>query len=390
MIGLYVHLPFCAKKCHYCDFTIAIAGSRETHARLLSALEREIDERAPSVAGRVFETLYLGGGTPTALRADEITRALAALRRAFCWKDGAEVTCEANPGDVDRTLARELAGLGVNRASLGAQSFNDATLGKMNRSHRASDTGASLEALRGAGIVNVNLDLMLALPGETLPDVERSLAECVRLGPEHVSLYELAIEPRTQFAKLALAGRLERPSEDEALEMIAAARRLLAARGFEHYELLNHAKPGFRSRHNLLYWANSEYLGLGPGAWSYLGGRRFRIASDVADYIAKAERGDWTPCDEDRVPPDERENESLLLALRLVEGAEISRFARAIALRADEIERLADANLLERLPAGQAGAAGRLRLTERGRLLAETVFTELSGPGTSSRDRSVC
>ena len=237
--------------------------------------------------------------------------------------------------------------------------------------------------MRDAGFENINLDLILSLPGESLTEVKVSLDEAMALDPEHISLYELTIEPRTAFWKWykgaqphAVGARhvLPLPNEDEQFKILSYARNFLKKNGFTHYELLNFAKPGFESQHNLLYWANEEYLGLGPGAFSYLDGRRFQFAESYEQYMRKIKEGDWKPFGEETLAPDKKKIESLLLALRRMEGADVNRFGvkakHALPLHGN-IESLKTAGLLEE-------SNGKIRLTERGQFFAERVFTDLS------------
>jgi oxygen-independent coproporphyrinogen-3 oxidase len=373
MIGLYIHIPFCVKKCHYCDFVIAQAGDGERHGKFLDALKREMDKRAERFRGVEFETLYLGGGTPSTLSMDETKRLFDSIHKRFRFKSGADVSCEVNPGDVDAAKARLYRELGVGRVSLGAQTFREATLRRLNRAHGSTDIGRSYELLREAGIANVSLDLILALPGETMEDVEFSLECLIGLSPEHVSIYELAIEEKTVFGREHREGKLERPSEELQLKMLTTVRERLKVAGYTHYELLSYAKPGFESKHNLLYWANADYLGLGPGAFSFYDGRRFRVAASFDDYMKKAAQSDFSACEEEVLDFSRREFESLVLALRLSRGAKIADFQKPLAALADTIAELKMKELV-------AVDAERIRLTEKGQLFAESVFADLSSP----------
>lgn len=371
MNGLYIHVPFCTKKCHYCNFVIALAAPVENHNRFLEALEQESRHLAPTLAGTVFDTVYIGGGTPSVLEAREWEWLFRILRSHFVWKKDAEVTCEANPGDVGLKKAFLLKKLGVNRVSLGAQSFHDDTLARLNRTHRAAEIDSSFRYLRDAGFDNINLDLILSLPGEEWEHVSHSMERLARLDPEHVSLYELTVEDKTVFAQWRHEGKLEVPDEDLQFENLSNARAFLKERGYHHYELLNYAKRGRESRHNLLYWANENTVGLGPGAYSYYEGRRWRFSDSYAQYLAKVDSGDWAPVEEETLSAEKREAESFVLGLRLTEGVPMDRFRPVMRRFDEEIRDLTEKGLLET-------ESGRLRLTARGQFLAETVFTELS------------
>ena len=371
MSGLYVHIPFCVKKCHYCDFVIAPAVPAAKRAVFLEALEQEARHVAPMVAGTVFETVYLGGGTPSVLGASELERLFGILRAHFRWGAGAEITCEANPGDVDLEKARLLKDLGVNRVSLGAQSFHEDTLKRLNRSHGSADIERSFRSLREAGFTNINLDLMLSLPGEPWEKALFSLEKLALLDPEHTSLYELTVEDKTVFGELKKKGKLELPDEGQQFKILSNARAFLERHGYRHYELLSYAKRGRESRHNLLYWANADTIGLGPGAWSHWLGRRWRFSDSHRQYLAKVAAGDWEPVEQETLGADRKQIESFLLALRLADGVAEARFAAVMRRFRNEIRGLAEKGLL-------LEQEGRLRLTARGQFLAETVFAELS------------
>lgn len=373
MIGLYLHIPFCAKKCHYCDFVMTTAQSQDKRDTFLDALEKEMFHYAPLLKGRCFSTIYLGGGTPSRLDAVEITRVFSSLRKHFLFEADLEVTLEANPGDLDEDKVKTYKELGVNRISLGAQSFRDEILRAINRAHGAKDIYESFALLRKHGFKNINLDLILSLPGETSRDTEHSLMELKKLNPEHVSIYELTIEERTVFGHQFKKGTLKLPEEDEQLRTLSFAREFLKANGFIHYELLNYAKPGFQSRHNRLYWVNEETLGLGPGAFSYFAGRRFRNSSSVDEYLLKIESDDWSASEEEILTPEKREVESFLLSLRLLEGTDLNAFQFVKNNFKRSLSGLLDQELLTK-------EGTRVRLTSRGQLFAESVFAELSVP----------
>ena len=371
MAGLYIHIPFCKKKCHYCNFTIALSGSEERHTAFLSALAREGLRHRERFQEIPFETVYLGGGTPSALRPNELKRLFSDLADNFKWKSDAELTCEVNPADADRDKADLLAKLGVNRISYGAQSFHEETLKNLNRAHDAADIGRSFHILREAGFRNINLDLILSLPGEGWDKARISLEETVKLGPEHISLYELTVEEKTMFGDLQKRGKLNLPNEEAQFETLSKAREFLKSAGYVHYELLNYSKPGFESRHNRLYWANGEYLGLGPGAYSYVDGRRWRFAESYASYLSKVEAGDWSAAEEEALSPEHRDIESFLLALRLTDGAPAARFEDVLRKFGKDIAELSEKGLLVQ-------EDGQIRLSPKGQFLAESVFTQLS------------
>lgn len=371
MQGLYVHIPFCKKRCHYCNFVITTQSGEPNQVLFLKALEIEAEHRRPYFENKPFDTVYLGGGTPSVLSEENIRGLFGVLRKNFSWKPDAEVTIECNPGDITKDKAMAYQSLGVNRVSLGVQSFNDRTLGRINRDHGAAASFEAVDTLRAHGFKNISTDLILALPGERLVDVEKSLDSLRKLDPEHVSLYELVIESGTVLQFQFKSGVVDLAHEPEQLEMLSKAREFLVRNGYEHYELLSYAKPGCQSRHNRIYWDNEDYLGLGPGAFSYVAGSRFRFSHRVEDYYKKIETGDWKPYEEEKLSAEKKETESLLLALRLLKGADKKRFAKILLTKQAELEDLKKRELLS-----DEGAVWQL--TPRGILFAETVFAELS------------
>lgn len=368
MIGLYLHVPFCRKRCHYCDFVVTTARSGAEKRHFLDALEREAGFWAPKLRGRRFDTLYFGGGTPSQLTAGEWERVFEMLGSHFRLRKDAEITVEANPGDVDADTARTLSSLGVNRVSLGVQSFNAGTLARINRTHGTAEIGRAFRNFRQAGISNISADLMLALPGETLADVKRSVRELLKLRPKHISLYELVVHEKTVFGALQKKKRLPLPDEDASLAMLLHARAAFRKAGYRQYELLSYARPGFESRHNDIYWANEEYLGLGPGAFSYMDGRRFQLAASVDEYLKKIKAGDFAAREEETLSKEAKEVESFVLALRLLRGVPRRKFRSVIARKQGIISELIAKGLLSE----------ELALTDRGQLFAETVFSELA------------
>jgi len=370
MRGLYVHIPFCSAKCHYCDFTTTLYGSGERVELFLNAIRTEAQQWAPVFSQKRFDTLYFGGGTPSVLSKTELSRLFDILRRSFSFKKDVEITFEVNPGDVDREKAVRLASLGANRISLGAQTFRDRSLGELHRVHDSEAIRRTFRNLRREGFKNISLDLMLSLPGETVKDVERSIEETLLLDPEHVSLYELVIEEKTAFGRLMKKGALDLPSEEVQLEMLLLARTHLKKAGYKQYELLNYAKPGFESRHNILYWKGEDTLGLGPGAFSYLAGRRFCVSRQVNCYFKKIESKDPIYDEDEKLNRAQKESEGFILALRLAEGAEKKLFGPTIERKRDVLADLIEKGLL-------AETRNTISLTEKGTLFAETVFSGL-------------
>jgi len=344
---LYVHIPFCVRRCSYCDFSIAVRkhvpGSEYVHAVL-----RELDlvwsspgwvnpgaqPRGPEATGAhtgqprgpdatTLETLYLGGGTPSLLPAPDLARLLTSLLDAFRSTpslDDVEVTLEANPEDVTDAAARTWRSAGVNRVSLGAQSFDDRVLQWMHRSHDAARIGDAVRTLRGAGIENISLDLIFALPEELHRDWERDLDQAISLLPSHISLYGLTVEPRTPLDRWISRGATKLPADERYADEYLLAHRRLTADGYHFYEVSNAALDGFRSRHNSAYWSGRSYVGLGPAAHSFDGrARRWNLSAWEAYRRAIAEGR--SPVESQEVLTDaQREMEAVYLGLRTTEG----------------------------------------------------------------------
>lgn len=374
--GVYVHVPFCVRKCYYCDFN-SYSLDRAAVEAYLEGIEREIrlyERIVASEVGAAFDSLYIGGGTPTCLSGKDLAGLVRRLLSAFPFKPGAEVTCEANPGSSNADKFAAIRAAGVNRLSLGVQSLDDALLLLLGRQHTAEDVYESYRAARQEGFDNVNLDLMFALPGQTARQWEESLAAAVALRPEHLSCYSLIIEEGTPFGDAHQRGRLSLPDEDEEASMYQQAIDTLVQAGYEHYEISNFALPGKRSVHNLIYWENGEWLGLGPGAHGYWNGRRYANVRGPAEWAARLERGElpyeWTR----EVGRDEAMDDTMIFGLRLLEGVSVSSFARRFGADPREVyregvQRLTALGLLEAGP-------DRIRLTRKGLPVANRVFVE--------------
>lgn len=337
-LGVYVHVPFCARKCLYCDFTAHVYRP-DLAAGFAGDVLREAVLLAdrPALRGRRGGTLYFGGGTPTVLPAAELASAAAGLRRILGIGDGAEATVEANPETLDADKLSRLRAAGFNRLSLGVQSWDDACLTGLGRRHTAAEAERAFRLARAAGFTNVGIDLMYGIPGQTAAAWRETLARTVALGPEHVSAYSLQIEEGTPFGRWAREGRLSAPdpggagalpADDAAAEMYARAREVLGAAGYEHYEISNFAKPGFRSRHNQVYWRNGEYLGLGPGASSHLDGRRWTNVRRLDRWRAALAAGALPAAEEERLSREREMSDTVLLGLRLLEGVSLGDFRR--------------------------------------------------------------
>ncbi len=373
--ALYVHLPFCARRCPYCDF--AVAPLREgvlLEARFLAALEAEARARVPE--GFRPRTVYLGGGTPTELTGPGLER-LAALLAP--WTAHArEVTVEANPRTLlPRKLRALIEGCGVNRLSLGAQSFTPRLLERLGRFHRPEDVVRSVRLARDLGIGDVSIDLMVAVPGQTRAELDHDIDAALALAPEHLSVYCLTYEPGTPYFTMRRERTLRPLGERDEARLFRHARRRLRAAGFVHYEVSNFARPGHRSRHNRAYWRNAAYVGLGNGAASHLGGVRLMNHRDPAAYVQAVEQGGGAAAVDSReeLTPERKVRETAYLALRTSRGLDPARFERDTgvdprAFFAAELARLGELGLVTR-------RGERLVLTGRGVSLADAVAREL-------------
>lgn len=316
MQHLYLHVPFCVRRCSYCDFSIAVRKRIPAREYVEAILKEEHSTERDEI-----DTLYLGGGTPSLLPPDAISTLileLTSLRRT--QHAASEVTLEANPEDVTPDNARAWHTAGINRVSLGAQSFDDGVLKWMHRSHDAARVGAAVHALRGAGVDNISLDLIFGLPTELKRDWERDLEMALALRPTHVSLYGLTIEPRTPLDRWISRGATHAPDEDRYAEEYLLAHRRLTADGYQFYEVSNASLPGYRSRHNSAYWSGNPYVGLGPAAHSF-DGRTRRWNLRAWETYRRAVADGRSPIESEEVLTDEqREVEAIYLGLRTVEG----------------------------------------------------------------------
>ena len=367
-ISVYVHIPFCTVKCGYCDFN-AYAGMDALKGRYREALLAEIADCAALLANREIVTIGFGGGTPGEVPPADIIAVIEALRSAAAFTPGAEVTLEANPGTSTEANAAALRDGGVTRLSLGAQTFDAARLAFLDRIHSPQAIGASVRAARSAGFDNVNLDLMYGLPGETLDDWRSDLEQALALETGHLSLYALGVEEGTPLHRRVESGEVEVPGPDLVADMYDLARDLLAAAGFEHYEISNWACPGKRSHHNQAYWTDRDYLGIGAGAHGYVDGSRYENIAHPRAYIEAALSGVPGATVVERYELDEstRMSDWVSLRLRLLEGFPLQEFDAKFG---QPLESAAPGWVADCESAGVLElVGGRLRLTTRGLLL---------------------
>ncbi|MBI4799765.1 MAG: radical SAM family heme chaperone HemW [Desulfarculus sp.] len=323
-LGLYIHLPFCASRCPYCDFFALPLAAGPARA-LMPALLCHWEMIAPLAGGRPLDHVYLGGGTPSLLPAGQIARLLEAARHLLGFSPGCEITLEANPGTLGAGKLKALQAAGVNRLSLGTQSFDARLLKLLGRRHTPQDTRRAVAQARAAGFANLSLDLIHGLPGQTPQLARGDLLAALELAPEHLSLYELTLAPDTPFGRAYAKGRPPLPSEDEVLAMEDAALELLEAGGLARYEVSNFARPGHACRHNQDTWRGGDYLALGPGAHGHLAGRRWAWVAEVAAYVAGVEGGREPLEFSEDLTPRQRAWELIMLGLRTVEGVDLAR-----------------------------------------------------------------
>ncbi len=331
---------------------------------------------ASMIEERGIGTVYVGGGTPTALSVGQLSFLFEKiLRRAGCVTPETEVTIEANPGTVSRSLFDVLRSLGATRLSIGVQSFSEEILAFLGRVHRADDARQAVAMARAAGFANIGLDLMYAVPGQTIDHWRATVDEAIAFGPEHLSLYSLSLDEGSRFSDDARLGKLVLPSDAAAAEMYVMAGDLLEQHGYERYELSNYARPGFACTHNLNYWSRGEYLGVGAGAWSFIDEVRSANISDVRGYIDRIERRATVRTFEERLGPAEAVSETVLLSLRTSSGVDLERFAASFG-------RASHASLLASIDRHRSSGLyevvdGTLRLTRRGMLLADSAMEAL-------------
>ena len=367
-LGLYIHIPFCKAKCAYCDF-YSLAHSEEKMDAYMAALLRHLEEVAPRAAGMQVDTVYFGGGTPSYLGAARLCRILQTVLRRYDVARDAEITLEANPDSAgDWKELRKLRRAGFNRLSLGVQSTDDALLRRIGRVHTYEQVQQAVTAARKAKFTDLSLDLIYGLPGQTMEDWQRTLADAVALGPEHLSCYGLKLEEGTP---LYLRREQETfPDDDQQAEMYLSAVDTLAQHGYEQYEISNFARPGFASRHNLKYWHMDEYAGFGPGAHSDLGGVRFAYVRDIDRYIA----GQLLLSESETEETLARDFEYVMLSLRTAEGIDRAYFERTYRQRFAPL----DALFRQYESAGLAQPTEKgWRLTPRGFLVSNSIIVAL-------------
>jgi putative oxygen-independent coproporphyrinogen III oxidase len=379
-LALYVHWPFCVSKCPYCDFNSHVRAEVD-QAAWRTALLADLAHEGAQLPGRRLGSIFFGGGTPSLMPPATVAAVVDAAREIWAFEPGIEITLEANPSSVEAARFADLADAGVNRVSLGVQALDNAALSFLGRAHDVGEGLAALETAQRA-FERVSFDLIYARPDQSLADWEAELTRALGFGTEHLSLYQLTIEPGTRFATEAAAGRIKIPDGDAAADLFEATRAMTAAAGIPAYEISNHARPGAQSRHNLVYWRYQDYAGIGPGAHGRRGGMATVRRKKPENWLAAVERNQHGMEVEEALAPHSRATEALLMGLRLGEGVDLARIARLGATEPDSLiqqpsaARLEQQGLIER-------TGTRLRVTDAGMLLLDAILPILLSPSLS-------
>lgn len=326
-LGVYLHIPFCRSKCRYCDFT-SFAGQEELMASYVAALIKEIKLQSAALSDYVVDTIFFGGGTPTLVGAAMVHEILETLARYYRIDPQAEITVEGNPATVEQGEPALLRRAGVNRFSLGAQSFNEKLLRVLGRIHNSDDVLRTYENLRSAGFANINLDLIYGVPYQTHAAWLADLQKAILLKPEHLSLYGLQLEEGTPLERDVVQGRLSEPDEDETARMYISADALAVESGYHHYEISNFAMPGRECRHNLKYWHYQPYIGFGCAAHSFVAGVRTANVASLADYMERMAKGQTAAIAQEHICGSEEISEYAMLAFRTSKGVNEAEFRR--------------------------------------------------------------
>ncbi len=371
--GIYIHIPFCRSRCSYCDFATGLYET-EWAERYVRALVKEILDWRELNNPLEVDTIYFGGGTPSLLSAPQVKAIIDAIHEGFTVRPGAEVTMEMNPGTVTPESLGDFRRLGINRASFGAQTFDDRELARLGRSHTSQETRETFSRLRAAGFDNVSFDLIAGLPGQTNETWHWNLDEALKLRPEHLSFYLLEVHEGTPLADHIRTGKQPQPDEDLAAEMYEAMLERAAAAGYEHYEISNLALSGLESRHNTKYWSGEPYYGFGCSAHSYDGGyRRWSNERDLARYAESIEGGGSAVVERFELTPDQAQAEAVFLGMRMMRGVSVQDYDREFGANLREehgadLERFLEAGLIE-------FDGDLIRLTRSGALLSNEVFS---------------
>ncbi|BAT54089.1 coproporphyrinogen III oxidase [Nostoc sp. NIES-3756] len=378
----YIHIPFCRRRCFYCDFPISVVGDRQrgetsvTISKYIDILCQEID--ITPISGQPLKTVFFGGGTPSLLSAEQLQKILAILDRRFGITSGAEISMEVDPGTFDLAHIKDYSSVGVNRVSLGVQAFQEELLKAAGRSHSVKDIFAAVDLIHQVEIPEFSIDLISGLPHQSLDQWQDSLNTAVKIAPTHISIYDLTIEPGTAFGRYYKPGDQPLPTDETTVKMYQMGQQVLTTAGYEHYEISNYAKPGHQCQHNRVYWENRPYYGFGMGAASYIEGKRFTRPRKTKEYYQWVEHliTNHGVIDWEVTPKEDVLLETLMLGLRLAEGVSLAKLTEEFG--EDKIQEIHQC--LQ--PYFQQGlvqvADGRLRLTDpEGFLVSNVVLADL-------------
>ncbi len=367
-LGLYIHVPFCVRKCNYCDFCSTAAHDGELTGRYVSSLVELISQKAGEACGHTVDTVYIGGGTPTVLSSRQIEKIMNACVSSYSFAKDVEISCECNPATGSPKYFGELKDIGINRMSIGLQSVNDAELKALGRVHDLDGFIKTYSDVRAAGFDNVSADLMYGIPLQTMQSFEDSLRTLVSFAPEHISSYCLKVEEGTPFAKMG--DSLILPDEDAQCDMYELMSDYLRSVGYEKYEISNFAKNGKHSRHNTRYWTGLDYLGFGAAAHSYFLGERYAYSPNISDFA----NGVFTVTEREKIEGEERLTEYVMLRMRLARGVDLADFKKEFGV--DFLERFECVSHFAKEGYIELDAAS-CRFTDKGFLVSNTVLSEM-------------
>jgi putative oxygen-independent coproporphyrinogen III oxidase len=375
MLALYIHVPFCVRKCRYCSFYSTPYTFNDADS-FLSGLKYEAASYRNDFKHKRFFSIYIGGGTPSVLSPGQFRLLVRTIREHFTIDAGVEFTVEANPNTITYEKLSLMRSQGVNRLSLGVQSFSDEVLQRLGRLHIAAQAADAFRAARSAGFENISVDLIYGIPGQTAANWEETLNAAIALKPEHISAYSLSLDAGSQFMREAEAGKFALPDEEISAAMYEHAVITLNSSGYGHYEISNFSRPGYECCHNMNYWERGDCAGLGPGAWSFISGRRYANIADTTEYVKRLVSGGTIIDEEEIADAASSARETLLLSLRTRKGLDLSRFEQDFG---PEFLKRLETNIPPLTNAGLLCLKeGFLTLTDRGILLSNAVLTRLS------------
>ncbi len=372
MAGIYIHVPFCKQACHYCDFHFS-TNLELTH-QLSKAIEKELQHQKDYLKGELVKTIYFGGGTPSLLPCEDLDTILATVSKNFNIDESPEITIEANPDDLTATKLLDLFQLGVNRLSIGIQSFDPEVLRFLNRAHDANSALTCVSLAREAGFDNLSIDLIYSIPGQSNTAWKKNLEQAIELSPEHISSYSLSIEEKTTFGHWQRTGKLKATEEELAAQQFELLMEELELAGYEQYEISNFCKPGYHSRHNSSYWEEESYLGVGPSAHSYNGAsRQFNIQNN--HHYIKSLAEDKIPFELEVLTPTNKINEYIFTTLRTSRGCDLQKLKREHGYHIE----IKNPGYLNKIIEGRLAILENdiLRLTRSGKLLADKIASDL-------------